>query len=100
VDSDWASDIDNKRSTSAYVFTMFDGVISWMIKLQTVVALSMMEAKYMAESHACKESIWRKRLYSDVNVDVGQITICCDSQSAICLAKNLTFHARTKHIDV
>lgn len=24
----------------------------------------------------------------------------CDSQSAICLAKNPTFHARTKHIDV
>lgn len=28
------------------------------------------------------------------------ITICNDSHIAICLAKNPTFHARTKHIDV
>ncbi|MDF3675398.1 Ty1/Copia family ribonuclease HI, partial [Enterobacter hormaechei] len=49
---------------------------------------------------ACKEAIWLKRLCSDVGVDAEQITIWCDSQSAICLAKNPTFHARTKHIDV
>ena len=28
------------------------------------------------------------------------MTISSDSQSAICLAKNLTFHARTKHVDI
>ena len=27
-------------------------------------------------------------------------TLHCDSQSAIMLAKNLVFHAKTKHIDV
>jgi len=32
MDSDWAGDIDNRRSTSAYVFTLFDGAISWMSK--------------------------------------------------------------------
>ena len=32
VDSDWAGDIDRRRSTSAYVFTMFGGAISWMSK--------------------------------------------------------------------
>ena len=54
----------------------------------------------MAATHACKEAIWLKRLCSDVGVDAEQITIWCDSQSAIFLAKNPTFHARTKHIDV
>ena len=39
VDSDWASDIDSRRSTSGYVFTMFGGAISWMSKQQPVVAL-------------------------------------------------------------
>ena len=65
-----------------------------------MVALSTIEAEYMATTHAFKESIWLRRLCSDIGVDVGQITICCDSQSTICLAKNPTFHARTKHIDV
>ena len=32
VDLDWAGDIDLRRSTSAYVFTMFGGAISWMSK--------------------------------------------------------------------
>ena len=32
VDSDWAGDIDHKRSTSGYVFTMFGGAINWMSK--------------------------------------------------------------------
>ena len=100
VDSDWAGDIDRRRSTSGYVFTMFGGAISWMSKRQPVVALSTTEAEYMAATHACKEAIWLKRLCSDIGVDAGKITISCDSQSAICLAKNPTFHARTKHIDV
>jgi len=54
----------------------------------------------MAATHARKEAIWLKRLCSDVGFNVGKITICCDNQSAICLAKNPNFHARTKHIVV
>ena len=65
-----------------------------------MVALSTTEAEYMVATHACKEAIWIKILCSDVGVDAGQITIYFDSQSTIFLAKNPTFHARTKHIDV
>ncbi len=57
MDSDWASDVDSRRSTSAYVFTLFGGAINWMSKRQVVVALSTIEAKYMAATHACKEAI-------------------------------------------
>lgn len=53
----------------------------------------------MATTHACKESIWLRRLCSNIGFNVGKITICCDSQSVICLAKNPTFHAKMKHID-
>ena len=57
VDSEWAGDVDRRRSTSAYVFTLFGGAISWMSKRQVVVALSTTEAEYMAATHACKEAI-------------------------------------------
>lgn len=100
VDLDWAGDIDHRRSTSAYVFTMFGGAISWMSKQQSMVALSTTEAEYMATTHAYKEAICLRRLCSGISVDAGKITISCDIQSAICLAKNPIFHARTKHIDV
>ena len=65
-----------------------------------MVALSTIKAEYMATTHACKEAIWLKRLCSDIEIKQGAVTIYSDSRSAICLAKNPTFHAKTKHIDV
>jgi hypothetical protein len=55
VDFDFAGDLDKRRSTSGYVFTLAGGAISWMSKLQNIVALSTTEAEYVAASHACKE---------------------------------------------
>ncbi len=54
----------------------------------------------MIATHACKEAIWLKSLCSDIEFKQCVVTIYRDSQSAIYLAKNLTFHARNKHIDV
>ena len=48
VDTDMASDKDSGRSTTGYVFTMGGTVISWISKLQQVVALSTTEAEYVA----------------------------------------------------
>eukprot|EP00253_Pinus_taeda_P011083 PITA_11083 len=38
-DVDWVRDLDHKRSTSGYVFNLFGGAISWMMKKKSVVAL-------------------------------------------------------------
>eukprot|EP01018_Ginkgo_biloba_P015565 Gb_28681 [translate_table: standard] len=100
VDSDWAGDANSRRSTSGYVFRLFGGAVSWMSKRQAMVALSTTEAEYMVVTHDCKEAIWLMRLCSDVGLSQRVVTVQCDSQSAICLAKNPTFHARIKHIDV
>jgi len=58
VDVDWAGDLDQRRSTSGYVFNLFGGAISWMSKKQSVVALSNTKAEYMAATHASKEVVW------------------------------------------
>eukprot|EP00253_Pinus_taeda_P029824 PITA_29824 len=55
VDADWAGDLDQRRSTSGYMFNLFGGAVSWMSKKQSVAALSTTEAEYMA-SHSCKAS--------------------------------------------
>jgi hypothetical protein len=54
IDVDWAGDLDHRRSTSGYVFNLFRGEISWMSKIQVVVALSTTKDEYMAATHACK----------------------------------------------
>eukprot|EP00253_Pinus_taeda_P021312 PITA_21312 len=97
---DWAGDLDQRRSTSGYVFNLFGGALSWMSKKQFVVALSTTEAEYMAATHASKEAVWLQRLCSSMGLVQGAIRIDCDSQSAIFLAKNLAYHSKTKHIDV
>jgi hypothetical protein len=65
-----------------------------------VVDLSTTKAGYMVATHSCKETIWLKRWCSYIRFKQGVVIIYCDSQSVICLAKNLKFHARTKHIDL
>ncbi|KAH9650169.1 hypothetical protein KPL70_026264 [Citrus sinensis] len=99
-DSDFTGDLDKRRSTTGYVFTLGGGPVSWRSILQSKIALSTTEAEYMAATEAVKEDIWLKGLLGDLGVIQENIAVFCDNQSAIFLAKNQTYHARTKHIDV
>ena len=58
VDANWARDLDQRRSTSGYLFSLFGGAINWMSKKQVVVAPSTIEVEYMAATHASKEVVW------------------------------------------
>jgi hypothetical protein len=57
TDADWQGDLDGRRSTSGYIFTLAGGAISWCSKKQSSVALSSMKAEYIAASEAAKEGI-------------------------------------------
>ena len=100
TDADYAGDMDKRRSTSGYVFMFTGGAVSWRSRLQDCTSMSTTEAEYIAASEACKEAIWLARLVRDLGITVEMPTLHCDSQSAIMLAKNPVFHAKTKHIDV
>ncbi|MCO5571898.1 hypothetical protein L7F22_025647 [Adiantum nelumboides] len=76
------------------------GAISWLSQLQSCVRLSSTEAEYVAASEACKEAIWLTRLVGDLGIVREILVLHCDSQSAIQLARNPVFHAKTKHVDV
>jgi hypothetical protein len=58
VDADWASDVNDRKSTSGFVFVLAGGAISWGLKKQSAVALSSTEAEYIAATHAAKEVVW------------------------------------------
>lgn len=102
-DSDWAGDVSDRKSTSAYVFMMAGSAVSWCSRKQTIVATSSCEAEYVAMSMACKEAVWMRRLLSDIptNTDLSNgIQVLADSQSAMKLATNESINRRNKHIDI
>ena len=58
ADADFASDIDNRKSTTEFVFTLGGTAISWVSNLQKIVTLSTTKAEYVATTEAGKEMIW------------------------------------------
>ncbi|KAH9727059.1 retrovirus-related pol polyprotein from transposon TNT 1-94-like protein [Citrus sinensis] len=83
-------DIDKRRSTTDYVFTLGGGPVSWRSILQSTIGLSSTEAEYMVATEAVKEAIWLRGLLGDFGKIQKNIKVFCDNQSAIFLAKNQT----------
>ena len=100
IDSDMAGDVDKRRSISGYLFTFSRGTISWQFKLRKCVTLSTTETGYIAATEACRKMLLFMCFLKELGVKQDKHVIHCDSQSAIDLSKNATYHARTKHIDV
>ncbi|MCO5593026.1 hypothetical protein L7F22_047031 [Adiantum nelumboides] len=100
TDSDYAGDLNKRRSTSGYVFTLAGGAISWRSLLQDCIMQSTTKVEYVVANEACKEAIWLGRLVADLGIKVEMPELYCDSQSVIQLAKNPVFHLKTKHIYV
>ena len=48
-DADWAGDLDDRKSTSGYLFQISGGAITWKSKKQSSVALSTAEAEYQVQ---------------------------------------------------
>ncbi|KAI5056117.1 hypothetical protein GOP47_0029638 [Adiantum capillus-veneris] len=96
--------VHNNEAISSHKWFLFHAwqlCISWLSKKQPIVATSSCEAEYRTVFTATVECVWLRRLM--VELGVGQDTpntIYTDSQSALAVARNPVFHARTKHIEV
>ncbi|KAK0572833.1 hypothetical protein LWI29_037938 [Acer saccharum] len=97
---DFTGEVDHRRSTTGYVFTMANTAISWMSQLQKIVTISTIEAEYVAVTESSKEMIWLQSLLTELRFDQVMNVLHSNNQSAIYLAKNSAFHSRTKHIDL
>ncbi|KAE8666201.1 Retrovirus-related Pol polyprotein from transposon TNT 1-94 [Hibiscus syriacus] len=100
VDADLAENVDIRRYTTRYVYTLGGTAVSWVSQLQKIFALSTTEAEYVAVTEASKEMVWLQSFLEELGKKQENNVLYCDSQSVIHLAKNPYFHSRTKHIQL
>ncbi|PKU66636.1 Retrovirus-related Pol polyprotein from transposon TNT 1-94 [Dendrobium catenatum] len=101
VDADWASNNQDRKSISGFCNFLGSSIISWQVKKQNTIARSSTEAEYRALAMETTEILWLRQLLADLHQpQETTTTVYCDNTSAIALANNPIFHARTKHIEV
>lgn len=103
-DADWASSVDDRRSTSGYCFSLTKSgpLISWKSRKQPTVALSSCEAEYVALASAVQESLYLRQLMKDIDKKghYDSVLLFEDNQGTIALANNPVNRQRSKHIDI
>ena len=94
-DSDYANNVDDRRSITGYVFVFANSMT------QHSVALSTMEAEYYAVCKATQEAICLRMLFEESGIRVDRpLVIKEDNQACISFTKNPGENSKTKHIDV
>jgi hypothetical protein len=99
-DSDYAGDLDGRKSTTGWIWCKNGGHISWQSKLQSVVAQSTCEAEYYGASSATKEALRLRKSLKDFGLPVPVLFIYTDNKASLSLLKHGAVSPATKHIDV
>lgn len=56
LDSDWAGNVESRKSISRFIFMLNGGPVSWCSKKQPMIALSSIEAEYITLTLAAKKA--------------------------------------------
>eukprot|EP00253_Pinus_taeda_P025094 PITA_25094 len=100
TDADWVGSPMDRKRTSGGVFSIGSTTVSWYNRKQRFMALSLVEAEYMAAILVACEAIWvRTILVGLFGSHLDPTVIYCDNKSCIKLSANPVFHDRSKHIE-
>jgi len=101
-DSDFMGDVDDRKSTSGYIFTLAGGAISWKSFKQTVTASSTIYAEFVTCYEATRQVNWLKKFIGLKVVDDihRPLKLYCDNEPAVTYAHNNRSSNAAKHIDI
>ena len=102
-DSNFASCVDSRKSTSGYIFMFIGRAVSWRSNKQTLIATSTMEVKFVSCFKATSHGVWLRSFMFGLRIidSVSRLLrIFCDNSVAIFMTKNNKSSCRSKHIDI
>ncbi|GJX19517.1 retrovirus-related pol polyprotein from transposon TNT 1-94 [Tanacetum coccineum] len=99
-DSDYVGCNMDRKSTSGACQLLGCKLMFWSAKKQQSVAMSSVEAEYVAAAECCANILWMKSQLTDNDIIYEKVPIFCDNTSAIAISNNPVLHSRTKHIDI
>ncbi|XP_059067515.1 secreted RxLR effector protein 161-like [Cryptomeria japonica] len=80
TNADWAGSTADRKSISGCCFSLGLGAVSWYNRKQKSIALSFVEAEYMAASMATCETIWLQKLLAGLfDMKLDPTVIYCDN---------------------
>jgi hypothetical protein len=92
TDSDFAGNLDDRKSTSGHVFQLGSNLISWASNKQPIVSISSAEAEYVTATSSSCQAVWLRRILKDMShTEKDPTLIFCDNTSTIALSKNHVF---------
>jgi hypothetical protein len=100
VDSNYATNTDDRRSVTGAIFTVGGTITNWLSKTQGSVTLSSSEAEYVAIAAAAQEVRFTQQLLEEILMCIKPAIIYEDNTGAIFLVKNQQVGQRTKHISI
>ena len=100
TDANWVSDpMNGRRSMSGAVTYVYGCPVSWKSHMQKCVALSAVEAEFVAASEAVREALFFTYLLRDLEVEDFKPVLRTDSQGRIQVSKDPAKHWKLKHIN-
>lgn len=69
LDADWASDVEDYKSTSGGCFYIGNSLVSWHSKKQNSISLSTTKAEYITTRSACTQLLWMKQMHRDYGIE-------------------------------
>jgi hypothetical protein len=100
-DANHSGNPDNGCSTSVYVVKMGTGAVSWMLRLQSIIALLTTEAEFISAVSAGQEIMWMCSFLGELGCSFDvPLLLLVDNQLASQVARNPEHHGRMKHLDL
>ena len=103
INSNFASDQDDRKSIFGYIFILRRGTIIWVSKKQTYVAHPTMEAEFIAYSTLATKTVWVKQSLENLELDQmsnNKVMLLCDNSKVLQLLKMVKVEPREKHIEL